>query len=70
MALGPSQLTASFPLSSRGRNPNLVSTLRKPYVPGGGRKALSFLKLTANGSTFRGRGRGRGVYIPGLRGRG
>jgi len=43
----------------------LVSTLRKPYVPGGGRKALAYFKAAA-----RGRGRGRGTFLPGMRGRG
>uniref|UniRef100_A0A915M2Z3 Nuclear cap-binding protein subunit 1 n=1 Tax=Meloidogyne javanica TaxID=6303 RepID=A0A915M2Z3_MELJA len=59
------QAASSFPLSSRGRNPNLVSTLRKPYVPGGGRKALAYFKAAA-----RGRGRGRGTFLPGMRARG
>nr|CAD2166359.1 unnamed protein product [Meloidogyne enterolobii] len=69
------QAASSFPLSSRGRNPNLVSTLRKPYVPGGGRKALAYFKAAARGGVVveepsflgcvdegkRGRGRGRGI---------
>ncbi|KAF7638788.1 hypothetical protein Mgra_00001869 [Meloidogyne graminicola] len=70
MSLSTSQTSTAFPLSSRGRDPNLVSTLRKPYVPGGGRKAhAAYFKLAAaNGLVIRGRGRGRG--IAGLRGRG
>ena len=53
-----------------GRNPKLVSTLRRPYLPGVGRKTSS---IGLNHGVFvpgRGKGRGRGLFIPGLRGRG